>query len=151
MHYPKYTDVLISNDYHVHEFISSGPNGSIVKRIQFQETVDPTIYNLGFGDKLRDGIIDDTADSKNGDRDIILATVVEAIYKFTSVYPQKSILFFGSNEVRTRLYRMAISKNYELLNRDFHIFGLNENAGELVVDRFKSGKTFVGFLVRRKH
>ena len=93
MHYPKYTDVLISNELDVHEFISKGPRGNIVKKKQFRETIDPSIYNLGFGDKMKDGSIDDTSDSNNGDRDKILATVAEAIYKFTSVYPKRSILF----------------------------------------------------------
>ena len=71
------------------------------------------VYNLGFGDKMEDEAIDDNTDSKNGDSDKILATISNTIYIYTTVYPERSILFLGSNSARTRLYRMAISKNYE--------------------------------------
>ncbi len=33
------------------EFISEGPNGAVRKLVEFQQTLDPDVYNLAFGDK----------------------------------------------------------------------------------------------------
>jgi hypothetical protein len=110
MHYPKYSEIIASPDFDVYEFIRTGIRGNIIKKIQFTETRHYGIYNLGFGDKINDEDIDDETDSNNGDRDKVLATVAEVVYFYTSVYPDRNIIFFGTNDARTRLYRMAISK-----------------------------------------
>lgn len=34
------------------EFVSDGPNGFIRKIVLFQETNEPNLYNLAFGDKV---------------------------------------------------------------------------------------------------
>lgn len=49
------------------EFISEGPKGLIRKRIEFQKTNDPRLFNLAFGDKNTEtGEIDDKVVSNNG-------------------------------------------------------------------------------------
>lgn len=70
------------------EFISEGPKGLIRKRIQFQETNDPFLYNFAFGDKNPDtGEIDDRVVSNNSDSEKVLATVVVAAYAFFDKHP----------------------------------------------------------------
>jgi hypothetical protein len=150
MNYPKYTELDISVEFDVFEFISKGVGGKILKKIQFTKTQYHSIYNLGFGDKRDDGTIDDAVDSKNGDRDKILATVAGVVYEYTSVYPERSIIFSGSTDARTRLYRMAISKNYDELNRDFHIFAIVEENGEIIKMPFENNIVCLGFIVLRK-
>jgi uncharacterized protein DUF6934 len=150
MHYPKYLEIIVSNEYHVYEFASIGSKGIFVKRIQFSATDNPHIFNLGFGDKMADGGIDDSVDSKNGDRDKILATIVASIYTFTSVYPGNYVLFFGSSESRTRLYRMAISNNFDFLNTDFHIFAIELLGQSLRAVPFEKNISCVGFLVKKR-
>ena len=147
---PKYSEVTVSNKYHVYEFASIGTKGIFIKKIQFIETENPNIVNLAFGDKLEDGSIDDNIETNNGDRDKILATVAGSVYQYTAIYPNKHIIFFGSNKVRTRLYRMAISHNFEFLNPDFHIFALIEHGDILVSVPFEKGIDCVGFLVKKK-
>ncbi len=72
----------------VFEFLSEGPNGLIRKLIQFQETNQPDVYNLAFGDKNAEtGEIDDLVVSNNGDTDKVLATVVAALYAFLRQVP----------------------------------------------------------------
>lgn len=65
------------------EFISEGPKGAIRKLIEFQETTNPDIYNLAFGDfNNQTQEVDDLAISDNRDTEKILATVVSAVYTF---------------------------------------------------------------------
>ena|ERR1700733_6445697 len=154
--YPKY-EVSFNDKLDVIEFVSSGRKGNIDKIIMIEPTYNPLIYNLGFGDKItkiKDNKIfyefDDKVNSENGDRDIVLATVAASAYEYTSKYPERWLIFAGSDEVRTRLYRMAITKNYAELSQDFAIFGT------VIVDYvpvpvpFDSNTRFDGFIVKRK-
>ena len=150
MQYSKYTELRASEELDEFEFVSNGPNGDIIKKVQFSKTDMPGIYNLGFGDKMNDGSIDDNSDSKNGDRDKILATICNIIYLYTNIYPERSIVFLGSNLVRTRLYRMAIAKNYEELSNDFHIFVLIDEKDEIDKVPFYPNLNCLGFLINRK-
>src|ERR1700748_1610973 len=62
------------------------------------------IINMGFGDQLPDGTIDDQADSNNGDITKVLATVIDIIKHFTTRHPKAVIYFRGSTPDRTKLY-----------------------------------------------
>lgn len=150
MNYEKYTDLLFTNDYLEYEFTSIGPKGHIPKIIQFTPTHDETIVNLSFGNKREDGSIDDMARNDNKDRNKILATVVSVVTVFCKVYPEKWILFTGSTPERTRLYRMAITLNYEQLAIDFEIVGLVRDMDAYIDVPFEKGVEYFGFLVRPK-
>ena len=96
MKLPKYqlkaTDKLSS-----YEFVSEGPKGLIVKRIQFTLINKDDVFNLAFGDKDPvSGTIDDLAISNNGDSEKILATVIGAVYAFCDKNPDAWILATGS-------------------------------------------------------
>ena len=155
-HHPKYK-IIGSEGAETFEFVSAGPKGNIEKLIQFQKTDNPLIYNLAFGDKIETETegklvveIDDRIISENGDRDIILATVVSAVYEYSARYPERWIIFSGSDEIRTRLYRIAITKNYNELCKDFHIFGLSFVDDILTRMTFDSTTAFLGFIDKRK-
>lgn len=134
-------------DLTVFEFISEGPRGTIRKLIQFQETTEPGVYNLAFGDKSQiTGDIDDLAVSNNGDTDKVLATVVAALYAFFDHYPDVLVYATGSTAARTRLYRMGIIRFYREMQQDFYLFGqVGDNFQE-----FENGTTYDGFLAQRK-
>ena len=129
------------------EFISEGPNGFIVKRVQFTLLNTKGVYNLAFGDKdPQSGTLNDLAVSNNGDSEKVLATVAGAVYIFCDNHPGSWIFITGSTQSRTRLYRMGISKFLEELSLDFAIYGrLNEQW-----ERFESGKRYTAFLAYRK-
>jgi hypothetical protein len=147
MNYEKYDSISGSSDSLEFEFTSEGPNGEFKKIVQFSQTNNPEIYNLGFGDKLENGEIDDHIRNNNQDRNKILATVATIVYEFTSKYPSKMVFFSGSTEERTRLYRMAISKNLKELETDFKILGVNFDEQKSVMEIFRFSE---GFLVKRK-
>lgn len=146
MKLPKYqlkaTDKLAS-----YEFVSEGPKGLIVKRIQFTLINRDEVFNLAFGDKDPfSGAIDDLAISNNGDSEKILATVIGAVYAFCDKHPDAWIFATGSSATRTRLYQIGIAKYYQDINEEFEIYGLIEENWEL----FEPGKNYLAFLAKRK-
>lgn len=134
-------------DYKSFKFISEGPKGSILKSIQYEETPVSGVYNLGFGDvNVLTNEIDDLVVTNNGDSQKVLATVARTLYLFTDHYPDVFIYAKGSTLARTRLYRIGITINLLLIERDFHVLGLKGND----VILFEKNSTYDGFLVKRK-
>ncbi|WP_414709865.1 DUF6934 family protein [Puia sp.] len=99
---------------------------SAPKQIVFTQTNISGIYNLALGDVAENGEINDSRISDNGDRNKILATVVNAVEGYTKKYPRRRIAFKGSTAERTRLYRMAIGLHLNELGSKFEIYGLVE-------------------------
>ena len=137
----------IDDDFKTFEFISEGPKGAIAKSVQYKETPTTGVYNLGFGDvnKLTDEI-DDLIVTNNGDSQKVLATVASTLYLFTDHYPDAFIYATGSTRARTRLYRIGITNNLLLIEKDFHVLGIKGND----VILFEKNGTYDGFLVKRK-
>ena len=132
------------------EFISEGPKGSILKRIEYTKVEIKgvkNLYNLGFGDINIDSIeIDDVVVTDNQDREKVLATVASTVFIFTKRYPKAKIIMRGRNTARTRLYRMAINKYFDELSEHFDIKG-NFNKQWLP---FEKNVDYVAFLISRK-
>jgi hypothetical protein len=106
------------------------------------------IYNLGFGDRNpKTGEIDDTIVTNNGDIEKVLATVTATMYFFTEMNPNVYIYVTGSSESRIRLYRMAINKYIQEIEKDFVIYVLSEDYEWYP---FTSNSTSQAFLIKRK-
>ena len=129
------------------QFVSEGPKGAIRKLIEFQETTNPQVFNLAFGDynPLTDEI-DDLAVSNNGDTEKILGTVVTALYAFFNEFPTVFVYATGSTKARTRLYRMGITKFYYQMKKDFYLYG--QICDEF--PEFEIGIDYEGFIAQRK-
>jgi hypothetical protein len=124
MNLPRY-ELKAEKSLLVYEFISEGSKGQIPKLIKFSETTLKGFYNLAFGYKNSEtGELDDTVVSSNGDSEQVLATVVSAVYAFTSLQNDAWVYATGSTKSRTRLYRMGISKYYVEIVKDFYLFGM---------------------------
>jgi hypothetical protein len=132
------------------EFISEGPKGDILKGVYYSKMKVRgfrNVYNLAFGDKLLNSDnIDDSIITDNQDRDKVLATVANTLIAFTKRHPKAQIYIEGSNDVRTRLYQMAISKYFDELSDTFDIKGIIEN--RLVP--FDKKINYSSFLICRK-
>jgi hypothetical protein len=109
------------------EFVSEGPKGRILKRIEYSELKVKGIenlYNLGFGDvNLESNDIDFSVITDNKDSEKVLATVINTIYIFAKYHPEAKIHFEGVNKARTRLYQIAISVYFEDFSKTFDIQG----------------------------
>jgi len=140
-------ELKAENTLTVFEFVSEGPKGKIRKLVQYSETNLKDFFNLGFGDKdEQTGEIDDKAITNNGDSQKVLATVAATVYAFTDRHSDSWIYATGSNNIRTRLYRMGITNNLIEIEKDFDVFGLRENQWE----DFEKGIDYDAFLVKRK-
>jgi hypothetical protein len=129
------------------EFISEGPKGLFRKKIEFQETSTPNLYNLAFGDtNVETGEIDDLAVSNNSDTEKVLATVVAAVYAFFEKHPTAYVYATGSSNARTRLYRIGITKFYDEMVKDFYLYG---QVGDDFFP-FEPGTRYTGFLAQQK-
>jgi hypothetical protein len=94
----------------------------------------------------RSGVSDFYNVSNNGDRDKILATIVDICYNYFELYPNHVITFTGENKARTRLYQMAISSYFDELSLDFHIYGeLNK-----VTEPFRKNINYHSFYILLK-
>ena len=146
MKYEVYAKFNITDDFGIFDFFSVGKRGCIHKRIEFTVTLIPNIVNLAFGDIEATGEINDHSVSDNGDRNKILATVAYAVELYLNQYPERWVYFKGSTQERTRLYRMAVGLNLDVLTSKFEIYA--ELTGGIAV--FKTNMEANGFLVRRK-
>jgi hypothetical protein len=143
----RYVVVDFVDDYKTFEFISEGPNGQFRKTVQYIETATTGLYNLGFGVKNElTNEIDDQIVTNNGDSRKILATVVKTLFVFTDHYPEALVMATGSTLARTRLYRMGITNNLLLIERDFHVYGYKNNNWV----KFEKNGPYDVFLVKRK-
>ncbi len=148
MNIPKYL-YKSEEEFKVYSFYSEGIKGLIKKMIVFSFTGESNIYNLGFGDyNSETKTIDDEVITNNGDSLKVLATVASTVYAFTEKYPDALVFATGSNNFRTRLYRMGITNNLEEIKVDFEVFGLRVDNN--VWEEFVSGEDYEAFIVKRK-
>jgi len=147
MNYPRY-EYATEDELNIFEFDSVGTKGKVTKIIQYTEMSIKGYFNLGFGDlDLNTKEVNDEIVTNNGDGQKVLATVVSTVYAFTAKNPDAYVYATGSNEARTRLYRMGITNNLEELKKDFHVYGLRNDE---VFEPFIVGEDYLGFLVTRK-
>jgi hypothetical protein len=146
MNLPKYQ--LKSNEKLTSfEFISVGKKGNISKIIQFSATNYHDVYNLSFGDKDDStGGLNDKSISGNGDSEIVLATVISAVFAFIAKNPEAWVYATGSSNARTRLYRMGITKHLKFIKSEYVIYGQTNDSWEV----FKINKEYEAFLLRKK-
>ncbi len=146
MNFPRY-NYTTEKDLHYFVFESAGPKGVIKKVVQYYEMSVQGIFNLGFGDLNEDSDeIDDKVYSDNKDARKVLATVVSTLYVFTAKYPKSYIFATGSNDARTRFYRMGISYYLDVLKEDFFVYGLKADES---IEEFVLGEDYEGFLLTR--
>ena len=148
MKYENYEAVSIADDLSTFDFVSTGRNGNIPKRIIFMPTDLTGVYILAFGSITGNEEIDDYSISNNGDRNKILATIAAAVDLYTGRHPDRMIYFRGSTKERTRLYRMAISLNLEELSLTFEIYAEIDKQDDFVL--FCKGMEINAFLIKRK-
>ena len=137
-----------TNDYTSYTFESTGHQGVVTKVVQFIPMAIDNFYNFGFGDyDAATGSTNDVSVTNNGDRDKVLATVVYALYVFTTYYPNARVLAVGSTPSRTRLYRMGVTKQLPMATEAFDIYG---DVGTYEFEVFVPNTNYTRFLVKRK-
>ena len=100
---------------------SSVGKSIIIKLVEFSTTGTPDLYNLGFGDLLPNGIVDDKARSGNGDIVKVLVTIVQIIRDFSTQHSNAKIVFAGSTPERTKLYTRIVKMYYKDFCKEYKI------------------------------
>ena len=155
MHLPTYKIIERSDDLSEFRFISEGPNGMIHKVILFDLLEDDNmpvrsnLYNIALLDVLPDGSLSDNSLSNNNDMAKILATTVQILIGYTSVFPERTVFIQGSDDAgqRISLYHRAIKNNLFIFEKDFHIEGVIDNER---TEKFQPDRKYLAFLVKRK-
>jgi hypothetical protein len=113
-------------------FESTGPNGRIPKRVEYELTlIDGKSYlNLALGDWIK-GIeyLDHLAISNNNDSYKIMSTVVATLIEVLQRHPDMFVYAEGSTRARTRLYQIGINSNLNDESR-INVFGLKNGVWE---------------------
>lgn len=119
----------------------------IIKKVVVYEPLIDELYHMGFGDLVEDNTIDYRVKSANKDMNKVLSTVVQTMFLFFEKYPNKKVVFTGSNEVRTRLYRSIISKFVEEIELYFSVEGFKNDGTQEV---FRKDEDYYAFLIYPK-
>ena len=145
MEHPFY-DFQILDDAFRYDFVSIGET-TINKTIIYQRTSIDNFYSLSMGDLLEDGTLDFETRSNNGDRDTILATIIQTLQQFLQKYPESFVGFTGSSPARTRTYQILINRELHEISKKFVVEGLDSNG----LEEFMSNKNYEGFVISLKN
>ena len=133
----------VSNNSLVFSFESISET-KIIKKIVIYEPLIDELYHMGFGDLDVLGRIDYKVKSANKDMEKVISTVVQTMFLFFETYPNKKVVFSGSNEIRTRLYRGIISKFIEKAELYFIVEGFKNDG---VQELFRKNEEYYAFLI----
>ncbi len=131
---------------YTYRFESVSEQAIIQKVVLFTETSRAGLFNMALVDELSDGELSDIVVSNNEDLIMVLATVFRIVEHFLNRSPSYSIIFQGSDMRRTRLYRIAISRELEVLSKKYELFGFKDDRFTL----FQSNQDYERFLIRRR-
>lgn len=122
------------------DFVSEGEK-TIRKVIFYKAIPETTFFQLALVDVMDDGSFSDSVRSNNGDRNKVLATVIQTFRFFFEQYPDATIIFSGSDEIRTRMYERIISGELEKELNRFAFLGFNGRHFESFV-KYKNYQAF---------
>ncbi len=119
-----------SNDSVIFHFESIGPKGVFLKEVRFDPVEDSLDYfQITLFDVDSNNKRSVLSESKNQDMNKIMATVIKCILIFLENYSSSRIVFSGSTEIRTRLYRIIIAKLLDKIRDKFEIEGFSDIYG----------------------
>ena len=141
MQLPSY-EFKTNQDFLLFSFESISDQKTIKKVVQFAE-FQHGIYNMFLGDVDENGNQSDLNISNNKDMEKVLTTVAKIMIEFFEFRPNSLIYFTGSDFVRTRLYRIAISNYGNEFQDLFVVYGILNRIPEL----FVPNKNYEAFLI----
>lgn len=123
----------------------------ITKAVIFAPTSYINIFNIGFGDLLEDGKIDDKANSNNGDMIKVLSTIIQILRDFSAEHQLVKVLFAGSTPNRTRFYERILKTYYDVFAKEFDITALIKTTDGYAETKFESNirQEYFAFFIKR--
>lgn len=77
----------------------------------------------------------------------ILSTVISTLSQFFERNPTKIVIFRGSTDTRTRLYRAVISKLLMQVSNDFEVRGINYDE---TIELFQPNTDYFAYVINKK-
>ncbi|MGF7216605.1 hypothetical protein GGR92_002772 [Spirosoma lacussanchae] len=121
-------------------------DSKIVTKLVIYSPISSSVYNLALVDVQADGSLADDVTTNNQDINQVMATVIQTMLAFSDQYPDKLIYVQGSDDKRTRLYRILITRELDEAQRLFTIYG---KRNDQQYEPFVKGHQYVGFLFQR--
>lgn len=131
---------------HIYKFESVSSNKTIVKTVSFERLGNTNIFNLALLDPLGNGELSDQIESRNGDVQLVLASVFQIVCDFLTKFPDSIVGFRGSDARRHRLYRIAITRELPKLAGQYEIYGITTS---LTVVLFEPNVDYEHYLVKK--
>ena len=131
-----------------YDFWSISSEKQVRKRVIFTASNYRKIYNLALVDVFDDDTVSDITETRNKDMRMVLVTVIRIVNEFLEEYPNKMVVFRGSDERRQRLYRLIISRELTAILKEFSIFG---GINGLQTEPFKPDTPYEYFLIVRRN
>lgn len=129
-----------------YRFDSVSTNKTVQKVVAITETPLLNVFNLSLLDVLDTGELSDETVSNNQDMPTVLSTVLKIAENFLARFPDKVLTFRGSDDRRTRLYRIVIARELTKLQARFTIIGQIGSAVEL----FQLDQPYTQFYIKLK-
>ena len=143
----EYYDIQFDSSESYFFFYSEGSKGRIIKVVRFKKVGDSPYYHLGFGDlNEEDNSINDITASDNKDMNKIFTTIAAIVLLFISENPEAWIYAKANSPVKTRLYRIMLSKNLEMISTNFQLYGSLKGFWK----PFRENSNYTAFLIKRK-
>jgi hypothetical protein len=148
MNKPQGYPVKTAENQLLFQFESISEKKRINKAVYFNKLSEsPLLFEMVMGDIGEDENIDFLSVSNNDDRDEVLYTVFQIMAQVLDKFPNAKIVFYGSTPVRTRLYRILISKFLETAQGVYIIKGIIDDKLEL----FNKNTNYSAFVVHLKN
>ena len=145
MQMPHYL-INANTDRSIYRFDSIGKKGTIKKIVSFALLPNyENVYNLAMGDYVDDKInYGNITDNK--DLEKVFSTVAQTVIEFLETHPNAMVYVEGDEPRKTRLYRINISVNIELIKQDYEVLGLLETG----LEEYKPNADYIAFLISKK-
>ena len=145
MQMPHYL-INANTDRSIYRFDSIGKKGTIKKIVSFALLPNyENVYNLAMGDYVDDKInYGNITDNK--DLEKVFITVAQTVIEFLETHPNAMVYVEGDEPRKTRLYRINISVNIELIKQDYEVLGLLETG----LEEYKPNADYIAFLISKK-
>ena len=126
------------------DFLSIGYTATH-KAILYQETEIPFLYSLTLAEVQQDGRLSTIINNSNADMEPTMATISNTIETFTAAHPRAVVGFMGNTDAKTRLYRIAISRDLDRFLERYLIWGVRSDNGKR--ELFKPDQPYQYFFV----
>lgn len=96
----------------------------VVKISNHQHELLPNVYNLSFGPLDKKGDIDDRVELTHRDFSKVFSTILFLAISYLKNNPGHYLGVDGSDNTRAYFYYRTLQRNYKILDKHFHIYGI---------------------------